>query len=40
MPWEDVFTPGHLEARGNEVAIVGTIGDDISIFGERRKSAL
>ena len=36
LPWEDVFTPGHLEARGNEVAIVGTIGDDISIFGERQ----
>lgn len=36
MPWEDAFTPGHLEARGNEVAIVGTIGDVISIFGERQ----
>ena len=36
LPWEDVFTPGHLEARGNEVAIVGTIGDVISIFGERQ----
>jgi hypothetical protein len=36
LPWEDAFTPGHLEARGNEVAIVGTIGDVISLFGERQ----
>ena len=36
LEWASAFTPGHLDARGNDVAVVGTVGDVVSLFGPRQ----
>ena len=36
LEWADAFIPGHLDARGNNVAVVGTVGDVVSLFGPRQ----
>jgi hypothetical protein len=36
LEWADAFIPGHLDARGNDVAVVGTVGDVVSLFGPRQ----
>ena len=33
LEWTDFFTPGHLDVHGNDVAVVGTVGDVVSMFG-------
>ena len=34
--WTDFFTPGHLDVHSNDVAVVGTVGDVVSMFGPRQ----
>ena len=36
LEWPGTFTPGHLAARGNHVALVGTVGDVVSLSGDRQ----
>lgn len=36
LEWPSDFTPGGIAARGHQVAVVGTVGDVVSIHGERQ----